>query len=65
MSWSDAEMGFNGTHMQVIRVASNAEWGDIVNIITPRGIVQVYVSPKGRSTRIFWNNEELNKANTL
>jgi hypothetical protein len=47
--------------MQVVRVASNPEWGDVINVNTPTGTVQIYVSPKGRRTRIFWGSMELDK----
>jgi hypothetical protein len=61
VSFRATELGFDGRNMQVIRVASNPEWGDVINVITPNGAVQVYVSPKGRRTRIFFKNEELTK----
>ena len=61
MSFSATELGFDGRNMQVIRVASNPEWGDVINVNTPTGIVQIYVSPKGRRTRIFWGDKELDK----
>jgi hypothetical protein len=64
MSWSVTELGFDGANMQVVRVTSNADWGDVVNVMTPTGTLQVYVSPKGRKTRIFWNHDELDKAVT-
>ena len=61
MSWSITEMGFDGRNAQVVRVASNPEWGDVINVITPTGTVQIYVTPKGRNTRIFWKGEEVAK----
>jgi hypothetical protein len=59
--WQSTELGFDGRNMQVIRVASNPEWGDVINVNTPTGTVQIYVSPKGQRTRIFWGSKELTK----
>lgn len=61
MSWERTEFGFKGPNLEVVLVASNDKWGDIINAKTPTGTVQIYVSPKGRKTRIFWGDRELAK----
>lgn len=61
MSWHFTEFGFAGENIDVTRVASNDRWGDVINVKTPTGTVQIYVSPKGRRTRIFWGDKELDK----
>ena len=65
MSFAYTEFGFKGPNLEVVRVASNDKWGDVINVVTPTGTVQIYVSPKGRKTRVFWGSAELDMTSNI
>jgi len=61
MSWKRTPFGFAGVNVEVSLAISNDKWGDVIHVKTPSGLVEVYVTPKGRKTRIFLAGKELDK----
>lgn len=61
MSFVRSEHGFKSDliDMRIRAAYSNLDMGHMVLIDTPSGQVQVYVSPKGRRTRVWVGDKEL------
>ena len=61
MSFIATEHGFcsDVIDMDIRAAYSNPTMGHMLLVDTPSGQVQVYVSPKGKRTRVWLNHEEL------
>lgn len=61
MSFVSTEFGFSSdvVKMDVRATYSNGKWGHSVHVTTEAGIVEVYLSPKGKKLRVFLGGKEL------